>query len=1117
MKLLSSLFFFFLLVATNSAFSQIYVQSSASGNNDGSSWTDAFQHLQDALAAAEAGEEIWVAAGVYYPDEGLNEYDNNTNSTFRIKRGVSLFGGFSGHENSIEERDWQQNLTVLSGDINKNDMDPDDDGVISSYLDLMEGNATSVLQISYVEDLVTLDGFTVTAGHAKRSPFNNGAGFYIVNSSVEVKNCTFIGNYASGRGGAVFNFLCSPTYSNCSFINNYGLEGGGMFNMEAPTHLVNCSFTDNRASTGGGVFDRAQPSVTEVSILENCLFKNNSSSSRGGGMSFYQSSAKIFECVFDGNKASSSGGGMYIYSSKPTVKNTTFINNKQTGRDIGGGVIDANDSHPVFINCLLANNWSRSGLGTGIYNTNSSSTFINTTFSGNTTYADLSNELIYNIANRSTNTALINCIIWGNAPGSTIFNGNTNSTATISYSLIEGAGGSENWSLAGVRDGGGNIDENPQFSNSGNGNFSLLSSSPAIDAGAVSHVPEGINTDLAGNQRIRGKSVDMGALESPAIEVSNQAPTAIALSSTVVEENKAVGTVVGTFSTTDPDASDEHRYSLKSTGDEAFFTIDGDALKTSRSFDFEQASSYEITVISTDKGEGTYERTLMIKISNLNDTKPKILSAQSFGVEENSAAGISLGTVLANDPDGVTTYEAWTISGGNRGGAFAVDPATGEITVADASAIDYEVNRSFTLEVEVSDGINISETATVEVRLNNLNDTQPVVTADQIFWIDENSAITTVVGSLEVTDADGPTTYSNWAILSGNTGNAFAVDEITGVIRVADDAGIDFELNSSYILEVAVSDGENTSEKVEVVVNLNNLNDVSPLIPAGQVFSVEENSPEGTELGTVSVRDPDGTSIFSNWIILSGNHEDALSLDPVAGVLRVQTQEALDFEEKSSFNLLISVSDGANVTEQTVSVTVKDVSEHQPTDILLSHTTFKESVMIGTEVGRFSTVDLDEEEVHTYSLVTGEGDAQNSKFRVAAGSLITAGEFDYDYESSVSIRVRSTDSGGEYVEKVFLLQPQQDTDLDLAIPTAFSPNGDGVNETWEIDRLKSYPASILKVFNSDGREVFSNTGYTRQWDGTFYGKKMAFGSYYYILQLDGSNDKVYRGTVMILK
>jgi hypothetical protein len=90
----------------------IYVNANATGLNDGSSWANAYTNLQNAIANTQAGNEIWVAAATYKPTTG-----SDRNATFNLKNNVSIYGGFIGNETSRDQRNWERNLTTLSGDV----------------------------------------------------------------------------------------------------------------------------------------------------------------------------------------------------------------------------------------------------------------------------------------------------------------------------------------------------------------------------------------------------------------------------------------------------------------------------------------------------------------------------------------------------------------------------------------------------------------------------------------------------------------------------------------------------------------------------------------------------------------------------------------------------------------------------------------------------------------------------------------------------------------------------------------------------------------------------------------------------------------------------------------
>jgi gliding motility-associated-like protein len=92
---------------------------------------------------------------------------------------------------------------------------------------------------------------------------------------------------------------------------------------------------------------------------------------------------------------------------------------------------------------------------------------------------------------------------------------------------------------------------------------------------------------------------------------------------------------------------------------------------------------------------------------------------------------------------------------------------------------------------------------------------------------------------------------------------------------------------------------------------------------------------------------------------------------------------------------------------------------------------------------------------------------------------------------------------------VYLLKEPQ-------IPNAFSPNGDGINDRWEIGQLIYYAGCTVDVFDRNGQNVFNSVGYANPWDGTFNGKPLPIGTYYYIINPKNGH-KVISGSVTILR
>jgi gliding motility-associated-like protein len=86
----------------------------------------------------------------------------------------------------------------------------------------------------------------------------------------------------------------------------------------------------------------------------------------------------------------------------------------------------------------------------------------------------------------------------------------------------------------------------------------------------------------------------------------------------------------------------------------------------------------------------------------------------------------------------------------------------------------------------------------------------------------------------------------------------------------------------------------------------------------------------------------------------------------------------------------------------------------------------------------------------------------------------------------------------------------------ISVPNAFSPNGDGINDTWVITNLSIYPGATVDVFNRYGQSVFHSENSNKAWDGTYNGKPLPVGTYYYIIDLK-NNEKKTAGSVTIFK
>jgi predicted outer membrane repeat protein len=469
----------------------VYVNADATGNNDGTSWTDAYTSLQDGLtAAAIDSSDIWVAEGIYYPDEGMGMGNDNPFSTFSLRNEVSIYGGFpglAGQEGLFDLRNPEAYETTLSGDLNQNN-DFDD-----------ELDAFHVTDGSNTDSTAVIDGFSIVMGNAVFSAGggfnlqNRGGGMLIQNGSPTVRHCKFMNNKANFFGGAISNLAAfadgNPTIENCYFEVNFCLQGNGGaihnegFGVIAEISIHNSQFVKNVASDNGGAFFG---NVLDAHI-DGCEFMANFAQ-RGGAI--YTQDFIIIEVsnsMFKSNLATEAGGA--IHNPNATVQ-PTFINNVYSGNlaPMGAGIFSSGADANIF-NCSFSGNHAEEGKGGGIANIMEAN-------------ATISNSIFWNNLDET-----------GTSTAAQIYDDST-SAANVSYSTVQGG-----WTDAST--GGNNIADDPLFTEEVDptsapteaGDLSLQEDSPAINAGNNDDVPDGVDEDIAGEDRILQDTVDMGAYE----------------------------------------------------------------------------------------------------------------------------------------------------------------------------------------------------------------------------------------------------------------------------------------------------------------------------------------------------------------------------------------------------------------------------------------------------------------------------------------------------------------------------------------------------------------------------------------------------------------------------
>lgn len=443
-----------------------------------------------------------------------------------------------------------------------------------------------------------------------------------------------------------------------------------------------------------------------------------------------------------------------------------------------------------------------------------------------------------------------------------------------------------------------------------------------------------------------------------------------------------------------------------------------------------------------------------------------LITEQSFNIAENSSASTVVGNVTILDSGKSLTF---SISSGNELGVFSIDSSSGQITISDPQQLNFESNPSFVLMVKATDGLT-EDIETIKVHVTDVNES-PVITGN-IFTVQENSSDGTIIGTVSATDPESDNL--TFLIASGNDSGTFSIGQSDGKITILDSKLLDFESNPSFALGISVSDGKLTTAST-ITINLENINE-SPSA-TNLSFTIDENSPVGSSVGTFSATDPDGDNLI--FSIKSGNDSGTFSIGESSGAITVLDSTLLDFETNTSFSLEISVGDGNLIHTATATVNLKDVNEAPFAENV--SLTIHENAIKGSSVGIFSAVDPDGDHL-TYSFSSGN-DLGAFEINESTGDITVADSASLDFEAnanfslvilvsdqvlsdtaSIEIAVQNVNEAPSIVSQTFTIEenaltgtvvgtvhaqdPEED-DLDFTIisgnePVAFTidPNGE---------------------------------------------------------------------------
>lgn len=340
------LFIGLIFVSLNCNSAVLYVNISATGANNGTSWANAYNDLQNALSIAFVNDEIWVATGTYKPTQTTDRA-----ISFVMRNGVDIYGGFNGTESSISERNIALNPTYLSGDI----------GALGDNSD----NTRKIVKIQNFTAPIIFDGFRVVSGYDGLST-GKGAGIYVVNNpgvSINIRNTILYNNYAYHSGGGMIIDNSNTTFNNCEFLYNssFNYGGGAIYSANGSNsniYLNDCKFIGNNSREGVVInFDGDELIMERNFISSNTVNTSGNIINISIGVSLFQ----INNSLIVGNQLSDGGSAVISsYSSgvgSSSLTNVTICHNKNNASStVYTEAVYKSNSPMLISNCIIFGN-----------------------------------------------------------------------------------------------------------------------------------------------------------------------------------------------------------------------------------------------------------------------------------------------------------------------------------------------------------------------------------------------------------------------------------------------------------------------------------------------------------------------------------------------------------------------------------------------------------------------------------------------------------------------------------------------------------------------------------------------------------------------------------------
>ncbi len=487
-----------------------------------------------------------------------------------------------------------------------------------------------------------------------------------------------------------------------------------------------------------------------------------------------------------------------------------------------------------------------------------------------------------------------------------------------------------------------------------------------------------------------------------------------------VDEGALTGTTVGvTALATDPDG-DALTYSLSDNAG-GRFAIDANTgvvtVANGTLLDFESATSHDITVEANDGNGGTRTETFTINVNNINEAPVLNTNLSDQTVAEGATASYQFNATDFTDPDGdALTYSATLVGGAPLPAFISFNAATRTFTFTNPADADVG---TYQIEVTASDG-TLTATDVFDLTVTDVNQAPINLRDDSVLLntVDEDATNGTIVGVTALADdADGDTlTYS----LVNDEGGRFGINASTGVVTVIDETLLDFETDADgdYIIRVRADDGNGGTIEQDFTIKINDINE-APFVTGGLADqTVNEGDVFNYQFGAqpTAFDDEDGDTVtYSASGMPAWMSFNALT--------RTFSGNPADADVGTTTITVTATDPGGLLVTETFDVTVNDVNNAPMalTDVDGAANNVNENAANGTVVNVTAMAVDPDLDTLTYSLTDNAGgrfaiDSSTGVVTVADGTLL-------DFETAIShnITVRATDPGGLFTTNTFTI------------------------------------------------------------------------------------------------